>query len=472
MSFSISTDLKQNMEYFNQVLRVDENFDIIYQTFEIGGKKACLYFVDGFTKDEILQKLLVEFEGYQEGDVPEDIHGFIKKKLPYIELDVITEEQAIIKNLLSGVTILFIDGYQSAIAMDCRTYPARSVDEPEKDKVMRGSRDGFVETIVFNTALIRRRIRSPQLVNKMLEVGTSSRTDVVISYMEGRCNEKILKKLMDKIQTLDVDSLSMNQESLAECLFKRLWFNPFPKFKYTERPDTAAACILEGSIIVLVDNSPAAMIIPCTIFDIIQEADDYYFPPFTGTYLRLSRIITDLIALVITPLFVLLMNNPDLIPKGLEFIKVKEEMNIPLVWQFLILEFAVDGLRLASINTPSMLSTPLSVAAALIIGDFTVSSGWFNAEAMLYMAFVMIANYTQANYELGYAIKFLRILILILTSIFDVWGFAIGVVIAIASFAFNKTFTGTSYIYPLIPFNGRKLFRKLCRTTLPNSKNQ
>ena len=151
------------------------------------------------------------------------------------------------------------------MAIDARSYPVRSVEEPEKDKVIRGSRDGCVETIVFNTALIRRRIRNPKLINKMLSVGSSSQTDIVVSYIEGRCNQKLLDKVISKIQNITVDSLSMNQESLAECMFRGRWMNPFPKFKYTERPDTAAACLLEGNIIILIDNSPAAMIIPTSL---------------------------------------------------------------------------------------------------------------------------------------------------------------------------------------------------------------
>ncbi len=174
----------------------------------------------------------------------------------------------------------------------------------------------------------------------------------------------------------------MNQESLAECLFTSKWYNPFPKFKYTERPDTAAAQILEGNIIILVDNSPSAMILPISILDMIQEADDFYFPPLTGSYLRLSRFLILILTYFITPTFLLLMQNPDWIPPAFDFIVVKEDINVPLIWQFLILELAIDGLRLAAVNTPNMLSTPLSVMAALILGEFSVKSGWFNAEVM------------------------------------------------------------------------------------------
>ena len=212
------------------------------------------------------------------------------------------------------------------------------------------------------------------------------------------------------------------------------------------------------------------MILPISIFDMIQEADDFYFPPVTGTYLRLSRFIILILTYFITPTFLLLMQNPDWIPSNFDFIMVKEDVNVPLVWQFLILELAIDGLRLAAVNTPSMLSTPLSVMAGLILGEFSVKSGWFNAEVMLYMAFVAIANYTHPGYELGYALKFFRIINLILTSIFQFWGYILGIVLFFTAIVTNKMVSGQSYLYPLIPFNFKKLGNFLFRKRLPDAR--
>jgi stage V sporulation protein AF len=362
-----------------------------------------------------------------------------------------------------------VEGYTKALLIDARTYPARSVDEPDKDKVLRGSKDGFVETLVFNTALIRRRIRSTDLHMEIFNAGENSKTDIVLCYMDSRVDHTFLENLKRKINNIKVDSLTMNQESLAECIYKSKWYNPFPKFKYTERPDTASAQILEGNIVILVDNSPSAMIMPTTIFDIVEEADDYYFPPITGTYLRLTRTLIAILTYFVTPTYLLLSAYPEWIPHGFEFILLKETPNIPLIWQFLILELAIDGLRLAAVNTPSMLSTPLSVMAALVLGEFAVESGWFSSEVLLYMAFVAIANYTQANYELGYALKFMRILNLVMTQLFGLAGFIIAVIIAVLAVAFNKTVSGTSYIYPLIPFNAGKLKSRLIRRRLPGA---
>ncbi len=341
-----------------QPLDVQTNFDIVYHTLTIGGKQALIYFVDGLTKDEVLLRIMQGFASIQPDDMPDSPHGFSKKYVPYGETGLEDEESQILISLLSGLSCLLIDGYDKCITIDCRTYPARGVEEPEKDKVLRGSRDGFVETLIFNTALIRRRIRDVDFTVEITQAGERSHTDIAICYMKGRVDQELLKTIKERIQNLQVDALTMNQESLAECLYPHKWYNPFPKFRFSERPDTAAASILEGNIIILVDNSPSCMILPSSVFDIIEEADDYYFPPVTGTYLRLSRMTVSLLTLFLTPLWLLLMQNPQWIPDWLQFIQIADEQFVPLIWQLLILEFAIDGLRLAAVNTPSMLTTP------------------------------------------------------------------------------------------------------------------
>ncbi|MBU3876292.1 spore germination protein [Faecalicatena sp. AGMB00832] len=442
----VSSSFQENIDYVNQVLPVQDSFDIIRRDMTIGGKQASFYFIDGFTKDETMLKIMTTFFGVKAEDMPKDATAFAQQCLPYVEVDVISDFDQVFRNVLSGVTCLFIEGYEVCIAIDCRTYPARGVEEPDKDKSLRGSRDGFVETIVFNTALMRRRIRDPHLIMEMVEAGQTSRTDVALCYMSDRVDQELLKNVQNRINELDIDDLRMNQQSLAEAMFKRKWFNPFPKFKFTERPDTAAACLLEGKIVIMVDNSPSAMILPTSILDMIEEANDYYFPTLTGIYLKVSRALITILTVFLTPLFLLFMQNTSWIPEVFKFVAVKDTVNIPLIFQLLILELAIDGLRLAALNTPSMLSTPLSVIAGLVMGEFSVQSGWFNSEVMLYMAFVAVANYTQPNFELGYALKFMRLMLLILTAVFNLVGFVAGCILIICFLVFNKTLSGRSYL--------------------------
>ena len=442
----VTASREANADYLNQLLPIKESFDLIQRDMLIGGRMASFYFIDGFTKDEVMLKIMDSFFKLKEEEMPPDATQFSRMFVPYVEVDILGNFDQVLKNILSGVTCLFIDGYEACIAIDCRTYPMRSVEEPDKDKSLRGSRDGFVETVVFNTAMLRRRIRDPHLIMEMKEVGDSSRTDVTICYMKDRVDKELLKRIEERIDSIKTGDLRMNQQSLAECLFHRKWYNPFPKFKFTERPDTAAACILEGKVAILVDNSPSALILPTSVYDMIEEANDYYFPTLTRAYLKIARALINFMTIFLTPVFLLFMQNLNWLPEIFAFVAVKDTVNIPLIFQLLMLEIAIDGLRLAALNTPSMLSTPLSVIAGLVMGEFSVKSGWFNAEVMLYMAFVAVANYTQPNFELGYALKFMRLQLLILTAVFNWAGFAIGCGIVVISLCFNKTLSGKNYL--------------------------
>lgn len=464
----ITKSLDKNERELDKILHINENFDILKRNFKIGSRNGVMYYINGFCNNDMIQKIEEFFCNMKEEELPEKVEDFSNNKIPYIQVDLYDDKYNVLTFVLSGVVCLMIDGYEKAMLIDVRNYPARNVEEPEKYKVLRGSRDGFVETLLMNTALIRRRIRNPEYMCEVVRVGKSSRTDIAICYMNDRADKKLLNYIKEQLGKIDADALPMNQESLSECLHKGHWFNPFPKFRYTERPDTVAAEILEGQICILVDNSPAAMLLPTTIFDVIEEADDYYFPPITGTYLRLARTAITVLSLLLTPLFLLYANNPGMVPDWLAFTKITDQQFVPIFWQLLILELAIDGLKLAAINTPSTLNTPLSLIAAIIIGEFAVNTGWFNEQTMLYMAVVAIANFTHENYELAYSIKFLRLILLVLTELFNLTGYMIGVLIAVLAIVLNRTIARTSYIYPLYPFDLKKFMLRFFRVSIKN----
>lgn len=463
-----SKNAEKNITLMEQKLRVDANFDILERKIKMGGRTAGFFFIDGFVQEAMIERLMQFFYSLKESDL-ESIDTFLELGMPYTEVEKCSVLEDVVTKFLSGVSILFIDGYDECILIDCRTYPMRSVTEPWKDRVLRGSRDGFVETLVHNAALMRRRIRDTKFSMEMFGVGTRSRSDVAVCYIEDKVDQKVLDKIRGLIGSIRVEALTMNIESLAECMFEHRWIDPFPKFKYSERPDTAAAAVLDGNIVIMVDNSPAVMIIPTSIFDIIEEPDDYNFSPVIGTYLRLSRFIFTLVTMLLTPTWLLLINNPEWLPEWLSFITVSDDITVPVIFQLLILELAVDGLKMAAVNTPTLLSTPLSIVAGIVVGEYAVSSGWFNTESMLYMAVVTVGTYSQASFEMGYAMKFVRVLTLCLTAVFNVWGYIAGLVIGVISIVGNKTISGKSYIYPLIPFNAEMLKRKIFRVRLPHS---
>ena len=471
----LGEDYKRNIELVDRLMHTSESFDLIKKTLSIGDDELTLYYIDGFVKDAVMSKYMIyllSLKGLGDAsDGTESVNGasarrraerFLTAHVPYVEAELSDNLSDMITFVLSGATLMLGSTFGSnAIIVDARTYPARETAEPEGDKVMRGARDGFVETLIFNTALIRRRIRNPELIMSYLSVGHSSKTDVVVCYMKDRADLEYVESLKSKLKSIKTESLTLGCESLAEALIKKKWYNPFPKIRYTERPDSAAAQLLEGSVLILCDNSPQAMVMPTSIFDFMQETNDFYFPPLTGNYIRLVRHLVFLMTLYLVPLWYLLVTHQTLVPPWLEFIIPIEQGRIPLIAQILITEFVIDGLRMASLNTPNMLSNSLSVVGGLILGDFAVNIGWLIPEVILYMAFVAIANFTQRSYELGYAFKFMRIMLIILTAIFGLWGFIGGTILTVVLIATNVTVNGKrNYLYPLIPFN-YKAFRSL-----------
>ena len=466
----ISKDIKETVKEYKGLVGPERNFDILNKQMIIGERLAEFFMIDAFVKDDIMEKLLESFLSVKKEDLSGDYRDFLRL-ITYTEVNVQFTYEDAAADMLKGITCMFVEGYPCAFMIDCRSYPARGVSEPWKNRVLRGSRDGFVETIAANVALLRRRIRTTDFCVKACSGGTLSRTDIAFAYIQGKADEKLLDKLMKKVNNIKVEALTMNIESLAEMLLEGPYINPFPKFKYSERPDTAAAAIFDGNIVILVDNSPAVLIVPTSIFDVMEEADDFYFPPVTGTYIKWSRYIMNIVSLVVTPVWIMFLNNPGKVPDWLSFILIEEGgSTVPVLLQLLLLEFAVDGLRLAAVNTPTLLSTPLSVIAGIVVGEYAVSSGWFDAETLLYMALVTIGTYTQTSYEIGYAIKFYRIILLVLAWFFDIWGFIAGMVVLVLTVAFNKTLSGKSYIYPLVPFNWNMLKRKLIRVRLGKEK--
>ena len=465
----LSPSYEENLAALKALLRPGENFDLICREVKVAGKSAAFFYVDGMTKDEVMQKLLQYFIDMKSIEkTPSPARAFCER-VPYVEVDVTEDLDHTVTMILSGASVMLSAHFGGeAVVIDSRTYPARTTEEPSDDRVMQGAHDGFVETLIFNTALIRRRIRDPRLAMRYFNLGGTSRTDIVLCYMEGKADPKYVKWLEGKIKSVRPESLTLGMQSLAECLIPRRWFNPLPKARYLARPDAAAAELCEGRVLLLCDTSPLVMVLPVSIFDFMQETDDFYLPPVTGCYMRLLRHLIFTLALFFLPTWYLLQDYATLLPSWLAVLIPKDTGALPLLLQLYLAEVAVDGLKLASMNTPDMLTNSLSVIGGLILGEFAVTIGWLSPDVIFYIALVAIAGFSQQNHELGYAFKFLRMLWLAVTALFGLWGYLAFIPLPVILLVTNKTLSaGRSYLYPLIPFNGKALLRLFFR--LPKS---
>ena len=450
-----------------KLLRTDASFDILQKPLTVGGRQAGLAFIDGFTKAEIMTKLLLSLVQItpEQLDGCRDIDDFMHRFVTYVETETVDTLERAVGTVLTGQLCLWIDGFAGAILIDAREYPVRGITEPEDDRILRGARDGFCETMLFNATLIRRRIRDARLTMEALQVGSTSRTDVVMCYMEGM-EPKLVDQIRRKLQSITIPALNMTQESLSECLVRSQWYNPFPRIRYTERPDAAAAAVLEGRVLLLIDNTPSVMILPTGILDFIQNTNDYYFPPIAGTYLRLVRSLLFLSTLLVTPVWYLLMRQPELMPPWLEFLRIKQPNSVPILAQLLVVEVVIDGIKLASLNTPGSLSNAFGLVGALLLGEFAVNAGLFVPEVLLYMAFIAIGSFAQPSFELTYAFKLFRILFLILTALWGLWGLVGGAALMLLVLVTTNTAVGKRYLYPVIPFNAEALGNLLLRRPL------
>lgn len=458
--------LDANTEVLDTVLGVEKSFDVVKRDLSYAGRRFALYFVDGFAKDDIINRVMEHLALLEREDLlPDPIKHLMETHIGYLEVETTEKLDDIVTAVLSGPVALLVDGTTEAILIDARTYPARNPEEPDMERVVRGSRDGFVETLIFNTALTRRRLRDPSLRMEYRTVGKRSKTDICISYLEDVADPELVERMRTAIQKVETDGLPMAEKSLEEFLFGRYW-NPYPMVRYTERPDVAAVHLMEGHVLVYVDTSPSVMITPTTFFHHMQHAEEYRQKPVVGATLRWVRFVAVLASLFLLPLWYLAAVQPDWLPEALHFIGPKDPGKIPLLLQLLIGEVGVEVLRMASIHTPNPLATALGLIAAILLGEMAVNVGLFNPEVILYLAVAVIGTYATPSYEMGLANNLTRVALLLLTAWLKVWGLIIGVLIWFTMLALTRSLQ-TPYLWPLLPLNPKALWDVLVRSPIP-----
>ncbi|RBW70559.1 spore germination protein [Bacillus taeanensis] len=463
---SVSANFEDNVNYLHRELGVEKSFDVIQLDLVYAGRKMAMFFIDGFAKDDILHylmKLLSQLEPEQLD--PDPLFKLMKTHIPYVEVDTENDLDKVIDSVLSGPTALVVEGISEAIIIDARTYPVRGPEEPDLERVTRGARDGFVETIIFNTALTRRRVRDRTLRMEYMQIGRRSKTDICVSYIEDIADPDMVNQIKRSLEKIDTDGLPMGEKTIEEYLVGQHW-NPYPLVRYTERPDTAAVHLYEGHILVYTDGTPSVLITPTTFWHHLQHVEEYRQKPLVGAYLRLVRFLAVFLSIFALPIWYVLASDPELLPSQLEFIGVEEIGAIPLIIQLFIIEIGLDILRMATIHIPSSLGTALGLVAAILIGQVAVEVGVFTNEVILYLSIAALGSFATPSYELSLANRLVRLVLLLLAALFSWPGIMVGSVLWIVLLTRLTSFH-IPYLWPFIPFSHRGFRDVLLRSPIP-----
>lgn len=445
------------------------SFDLVFRKMEFGGKRTAFFFANGFAKDTVLTDMIARLTFLdREQLAPHALASFMNQYVSHIQVTPVEEFDKAVHFALVGATVFFIDRESTALAIDAKTFPARSIEEPDLERVVRGSRDGFVETLMTNVTLIRRRIRDPRLKLELMSVGERTKTDVCIAYISDIASPNLVESLRDKIGQVKIDGIPLGDKQLEEAIIGKGW-NPYPSVRYSERPDVVASHMLEGHVILLADTSPSVMILPTTFFHLVQHVEEYRQAPFVGSYLRWVRFIGIFASLFLLPLWFLMVKHPELKPPGLEFLGPQKEGKLPLLVQFLMVELGVDLMRLAAVHTPSPLSVAMGLVAAILVGDIAVKTGLFINEVIMYMAIAAVGMFATPSYELGLANRLVRLALLVLVAAFQIPGLVIGVTLWLVLLAANRSYN-TPYMWPFLPFNAKAFLSVAFRRPILASK--
>ncbi|WP_226656931.1 spore germination protein [Pseudalkalibacillus hwajinpoensis] len=462
----VSHSFEKNIDFLHKELGVGKSFDVIQLDLDYAGRKMAMFLIDGFVKDDILHYLMKLLSRLEPDQLePDPLEKLMKVHIPYVEIDRQKDLDVVMDLVLSGPTALVVEGMSEVIMIDARTYPVRGPQEPDLERVTRGARDGFVETIVFNTSLTRRRVRDKTLRMEYMQVGRRSKTDICISYIEDIADPEIVKRIKDSVSNIDTDGLPMGEKTIEEFICGR-HLNPYPLVRYTERPDTAAIHLYEGHVLIYVDGSPSVLITPTTFWHHLQHAEEYRQKPLVGAYLRLVRFIAVWIGIFILPLWYLFATNPRLLGSNMQFIGVDQGGTLPLFVQFLLIELGIDILRMATIHTPTSLATALGLVSAILIGQVAVEVGLFINEVILYLALAALGTFATPSYELSLANRLFRLLLLVLTAAFGVIGFVVGFTLWMLLLLRTKSFH-IPYLWPFIPFSYRSFRDVIFRSPMP-----
>jgi len=484
--YTLGRDLEANVDHMKEVLGYGRSYDVILRRLRVAGVEVAAFvvngFFDGLLNVEIMRQIALvpptgpsawgELGAREPGEAPTEapehprldlLRSLLQDRLSYVQVSVVHSFDDAIKAVLSGPLILLVDGEAGAILIDTRSFPDRSPSAPDIEQVMFGPQDGFVENIIYNTALIRRRVRDPGLRFELVEVGQRGRTDIAIGYIEGLTNPELVRRVRQRLKAVVVDGIPAGEQPVSEFLGRQPW-NPFPTARKTVRPDVAATNLYDGHVLVVVDTTPVVLIAPVSLLQLLQHPEDYHVSPIFGTYLRWIEAYAILWGALVPPVWLVLATHPALLQHlpALAFIGPKQPGRVPLPLQFLLAEFAIDVLRRAILNSPTSLATSFGILGAVVIGDVSTKTGLFTPEALVYMVGAAIASFAISNIELGMALRLVRLTLILLEWLWALPGIVVGLLFWIILAARTESL-GVPYLWPLVPFNWPALRSVLIR---------
>ena len=465
----ISESVQMTEQYMKEHAGLGKSFDLGVRKIIVLDKDVYIYYVNGLCDTQFIMEIveqLVEINDNHQRT--RNVAEIVENRLIHQSVSKIETMDELVDQVLSGLIAVVVEGAGVAFIVDVRSYPGRTPMEPDTEKVVRGSRDGFVENIIINTALTRRRIRDGRLRFDIMQVGERGKTDIAIGYIEGLANPDLVDIIKKELQAIKIDGLTMADKTVEEFLLKQ-GYNPYPLVRYTERADVAATHILEGHVLIYVDTSPSVIITPTTIFHHMQHVEEYRQSAGIGTFIRWVRFIGILSSLFLLPIWLLFVLEPSLLPEKLSFIGPNDLTHIPVIVQIFLADIGVEFLRMAAIHTPTSLSNAMGLIAAVLIGQIAIDVGLFVPEVILYLSVASIGNFATPSYELGIANKLARLGLLIFVAAFHTPGLVIGFTLYIILLARIRSFH-TPYLWPLLPFAPKAFMQILVRRSVPGSQ--
>jgi stage V sporulation protein AF len=487
---AISKNLDDNVSYMNELLGIGQgpghSWDIIAKPFGYGDLKMMSYVLNGYFLTMNMVLVLQEFEKHvllfrnqhqeNEAIAMNELVDYLNKNVGFVQVQTINKMEDVIRFILSGPLITFIDGFEYVFMLDTRIYPMRSISPTEIEKGIRGPRDGFVETMLMNTALIRRRLRDPALRAELFRVGTRAKTDVTLMYLFDVADPKLVTQVSKALSSITADIVTMGEQAVTELISQVGW-NPYPNVRYTERPDVAATALVDGHVIIIVDTSPEVIIAPISLFQLLHHPEEYHSYPLMGTYWRLLTLVTFVISIVLPGVLLLVNYYPSYIPNWIGFFKVDKAPPMPLWVELFLSEFALDMLRKAVLNTPTNFAAMVSIIAAFAFEENGAKFNFMPPIVLLYMAFVLVAQLSIPSFEVATANQLTRFWIICMTEVgymvgIQYWGFIFAIVLWFIFLATRKSF-GVPYLWPLLPLKWNNgLFEILVRRPMNRLKGR